>query len=808
MSAPDPRVPGQASALDSVGAALAVVDARGRLVRWTEVATRLLGYAAADVLGRPVSTLLDGPDGAPPDLTCEWAGPAALRHQSGGLVDVDLRVTGLPGPAGTLDWLVSTAGVPPSVLESAAELSPFPMAIWDSDLRTIWLNHALAERFDLSREERLGRHLETSPLYENAEQVTSLLREVLESGVPVIDRELNQLDPLHHRAYALSVFRIEDVRGGLPGVCSVNVDVTESRRARDRMTLLGRAATSIGTNLDVWQTAQDLADLLVPLMADYATVDLAESVGLGDAPLTRLGPLEDGNVPAFHRAGMASIHDDFRESLFARGTPVFVPPHSPFVEVLSSGRTHMEPRLDTEPGTWLEEDPQRLRMVLEQGMHSLLILPVHARNEILGITVLVRTDNPTPFDENDRTLAEELVSRAALSLDNARRYTREHTMALTLQRSLLPRNPNAGFSLETIWRYLPADTQDGVGGDWFDVIPLCGARIALVVGDVVGHGLNAAAAMGRIRTAVSTLAGLDLAPEQLLSALDDLVVRLGYEDDDDAPTANILGATCVYAVYDPTEERLTVARAGHPPPAVIAPDGTVDFPEVPSGAPLGVGLRSYTSVDLELPAGSVIALYTDGLVESREGDIDDGLERLRAALTRPPGTPLEDLCSAVVELLPDKGQDDDVALLIARACTFDADRVFTVQVPADPEAVGRARAEAVRQLSAWGLDRLGTAAEQIVGELLANAVRHGAGPVRLRLIRHWKLACEVFDAGPGPPLPRHPGPDDEGGRGLVIIGGIAARWGSRRLKEGKIVWAELPLTDEERLLDGPDCVLP
>ncbi|MFF7213217.1 SpoIIE family protein phosphatase [Streptomyces sp. NPDC008238] len=805
MSAPDRSVPGKASALDSAGAALAVVDAGGALVRWTEVARRLLGYTAEDVLGRDATMLLDTPGRGPRGFTGEWAGPAALRHRDGGRLDVDLRVTGLPGAAGTVDWLVTTAGVPPSVLESACELSPFPMAIWDSDLRTAWLNDALAEKFGLSREERLGRHLDESPLYANTEQVESLLREVLESGVPVIDRELDQLDRLRLRAYALSVFRIEDVRHGLPGVCSVNVDVTESRRARDRMTVLGRAASSIGTNLDVLQTAQDLADLLVPLLADYATIDLAESVRLGDAPLTRLGVMEGGNVPVFHRAGIASVHDDFRESLYARGSPVFVPPHSPFIEVLRSGRTYMETELDTEPGTWLEEDAQRLQRVLDVGMHSLLILPIHTRDEILGVAVLVRSENPTPFDENDRTLAEELVSRAALSLDNARRYTREHTMALTLQRSLLPRNPSAGFALETIWRYLPADTQDGVGGDWFDVIRLSGARVALVVGDVVGHGLNAAAAMGRIRTAVSTLASLELPPDRLLAALDDLVVRLGFEDfDEGSPAAGILGATCVYAVYDPIEERLTIARAGHPPPAVVTPDGTAAFPEMPSGAPLGVGLRSFPSVDLELPAGSVIALYTDGLVETRDGDIDEGLERLRTALTRPPGTSLEDLCDGVVGLLPTSGQDDDVALLLARTCSFSADRVFRVEVPADRAAVGAVRSEAARQLSAWGLDRVRGAAEQIVGELLANAVRHGAGPVRLRLVRHMKLSCEVFDAGPGPPLPRRPEPTDEGGWGLVIVAELCTRWGVRRTGEGKIVWAELALTDEERLPPGPE----
>jgi serine phosphatase RsbU (regulator of sigma subunit) len=268
-----------------------------------------------------------------------------------------------------------------------------------------------------------------------------------------------------------------------------------------------------------------------------------------------------------------------------------------------------------------------------------------------------------PFDEGDLLLAEEVLARAALSLDNARRYTRERAAALALQRSLLPRRVSGGKALDVVARYLPADVEDGVGGDWFDVIPLPRGRVAMVVGDVAGHGINAAATMGRLRTAVRTLADLDLPPDQLLTRLDRTVLHLAEEDaDGSVPT---MGATCLYAVYDPATRRCTMARAGHPPAAVVGPDGTVAFPGIPCGTPLGLGMLPYESAELEVPDGSLIALYSDGLIEDRHEDIDVGMERLSNALARP-GLPLEDLCSAIVDTLSARSPSDDVTLLLAR----------------------------------------------------------------------------------------------------------------------------------------------
>jgi serine phosphatase RsbU (regulator of sigma subunit) len=251
-----------------------------------------------------------------------------------------------------------------------------------------------------------------------------------------------------------------------------------------------------------------------------------------------------------------------------------VPSASPRIDVLRTGRSHLEPILDTAPGTWIDEDPERAQKIHENGMHSVMVVPIRAGRALLGMALFVRTEDPVPFQELDLLLAEELVSRAALSLDNARQYAREHTAALALQRNLLPHRLRGGMAVEAASRYLPADMDHGVGGDWFDVIPLSGARVALVVGDVVGHGINAAATMGRLRTAVRTLADMELPPDELLAHLDDTVQRLA-EEEADAPnhTLTAVGATCLYAVYDPVTRRCAMARAGHPPPAIIDPQG-------------------------------------------------------------------------------------------------------------------------------------------------------------------------------------------------------------------------------------------
>jgi serine phosphatase RsbU (regulator of sigma subunit)/anti-sigma regulatory factor (Ser/Thr protein kinase) len=397
---------------------------------------------------------------------------------------------------------------------------------------------------------------------------------------------------------------------------------------------------------------------------------------------------------------------------------------------------------------------------------------------------------------DDLLLARELVARAAVCVDNARRYSRERAAALALQRSLLPRRLTGGIALDVASRYLPAEVHDdagGAGGDWFDVIPLSGARVALVVGDVVGHGVTAAVTMGRLRTAVRTLADMDLPPDELLAHLDDWAIRLVEEESgDQAAAATVLGATCLYAVYDPITRRCTMARAGHPPPAVVTPDRDVTFPELPAGPPLGLGGLPFEPADLELPQGSLIALYSDGLIESPDQDIDVGMSRLGQALARP-GLPLEELCRAATEGLDPGPPSDDVTLLLARTHALTPERVASFEFPSDPAVVADARGQTEEQLSRWGLPDLITTAELLVSELVTNAIRYASGPIRLRLIRQSVLTCEVADASSTSPRLRHPRTLDEGGRGLFLVAQLARRWGTRYVGNGKIIWADLDL---------------
>ncbi|MFE2140004.1 PP2C family protein-serine/threonine phosphatase, partial [Streptomyces sp. NPDC059466] len=437
------------------------------------------------------------------------------------------------------------------------------------------------------------------------------------------------------------------------------------RLASERLALLSEASTRIGTTLDVMQTGQELADFAVPRLADYVTVDLADSVPLGEEPLARLGT-DAGRIPVFRRAGLASIHEGIPEALWDRGEPVFVPKASPFTQVLTSGKSFIEPMLRRSLGTWLRCDPERTRVIRTTDMHTVMMVPINARGVVLGIAVFVRTDNPAPFEQDDLVLAEELVERAALSLDNAHRYTREHTVALALQRNLLPARLSGGPALEVSSRYLPADLDHGVGGDWYDVIALPRDRVALVVGDVVGHGIQAAAAMGRLRTALRTLADMDLPPVELLSCLDRTVGRLTQEDaDSPGATVSGVGATCLYVVYDPAERFVEIAGAGHLPPVVVSPAGEASVPEIPSGVPIGLGLGHFESVRIAIADGSLIALYTDGLVEFPTEDIESGIRRLAAALAHPT-LPLEELCDRAVAARRTPSPSDDTTLLLAR----------------------------------------------------------------------------------------------------------------------------------------------
>ncbi|MFG2292849.1 SpoIIE family protein phosphatase [Streptomyces sp. NPDC048603] len=550
--------------------------------------------------------------------------------------------------------------------------------------------------------------------------------------------------------------------------------------ARERLNLLYDAGVRVGTTLNVERTSEELAEVAVPRFADVATVDLLEPVLRGEDP--------SGPNTEMRRTASVGLRGD--HPLYPVGRLIRFVPTSPMAAGLAGGHAVLEADLRA-THHWRAQDPANARRILDRGIHSLIAVPLRARGVVLGMVGYWRGQGSPPFDEEDVSFAEELTARAALSVDNARRYTREHTMAVTLQRSLLPRNVPEQSAVEVAHRYLAA--QAGVSGDWFDVIPLSGTRVALVVGDVVGHGLHAAATMGRLRTAVYNFSTLDLPPDELLSHLDELVAHI---DTDEQEWQGITGATCLCAVYDPVSGRATAATAGHPGPALAHPDGTVSFPEVPVSPPLGLGAGlPMETAELTLPEGSMLALFTDGLIESRDRDPDAGLAALRAALAGPGRTP-EETCNAVIDAMLPARPSDDIALLVARTRRLDPDRIAEWEVSPDPAEVSRVRNACAGRLAEWGLEDIAFTTELILSELITNAIRYGAEPIRVRLLHDRSLICEVSDGSSTSPHMRRAEDTDEGGRGLFLVSQYAKRWGTRYIPRGKIIWSEQALQGE------------
>jgi PAS domain S-box-containing protein len=807
MTTTDVTVRNQMATEESRELAAALLDDQGTVIAWTPDAERLVGYAAEHVVGKSAAVVLSceqAPTAPAFIAQCRarsgWSGRTAVRHRDGHMFDVSLRVSKMWGKDDRVGWLVSvgdsgthsSGAVDGSVQEALLARAPIGIVLRDTELLCTWVNDTM-ERYDgICRERRLGRPLFEAWPNAKIESLEAVMRQVLGCGSTTIHefRRWLPTGPRREHTFAGSFSCLQGADGRPLGLCAISVDVTESRRARERFSLLGEATSRLGGSLDVEQTSQELADLAVALFADFAAVDLEHSVPFGKGPPVHFGSTREG-LPRLRRSALSSIREGVPEAAWARGEPVHLPPDSPLTEVLRTGSSHLEPILNIGSGTWVDEDPTRAVKIHENGMHSLMVVPIQARRALLGFAVFMRTENPVPFQEFDLLLAEELVRRAAVSLDNARLYVREHNTALALQRNLLPHRLRGGKAVDAASRYLPADVDSGVGGDLFDVIPLSGARVALVVGDVVGHGLHAAAAMGRLRTAIHTLADMELSPAELLAHLDDTVQRLAEEDagaPDQSPA--VVGATCLYAVYDPVSRKCTMARAGHPPPAIIDPQGQVSFPDLPTGTPLGLGLGiPFEAVELELPEGSLLALYTDGLIESRDHDIDVGMRRLAAALAQPADS-LDDLCVRATQILPGQAPSDDVTLLLVRTHGLAPARVAAWALPGDQTAVRDARRLVARQLADWGQEGLEDSTKLIVSELVTNAVRHGTGPIVLRLIQHDVLTCEVFDTNAGSPRPRRARTVDESGRGLFLIAQLSRRWGTRRVVGGKVVWAE------------------
>ncbi|MGC9539476.1 SpoIIE family protein phosphatase [Streptomyces sp. UG1] len=786
---------------DDAATARAVVDDDGLLVEWNAGAERLLGHRAAEVVGRPAAELLAGEAGRgsrTPDGD-RWDGILTLRHRDGGTVSVWLLAHRVrPRDDGHHQWLVVTPiegdgpRLPDDPLDDVGLLaSPCAVAIYDERLRLRRINPVMAEILSLSEEHVRGLRVPELTGRPQSQDIERQLLRVLTTGrgtdvrtyVPVGDDRAN--------TWLARLAPITDAKGRVRGVTVAAHDFTEQYLAQKRLQLVNEASVRIGTTLDVTRTAQELADICVPALADFISVDLLDPPEHGgESPTGRLtAPI------ALRRMAHQSVNPGSPEAVVEPGHLDVYPAPSPQADALLAGHTIVASMSTGDLQEWLAWDPVRAERIREYGIHTTMSVPIQARGTTLGVAVLTRFRNSQPFTPDDALLAEEVTARAAVCIDNARRYSRERETALALQRSLLPRSLPRTAAVEAASRYLPA-ARSGVGGDWFDVIPLSGMRVAMVVGDVVGHGIQASATMGRLRTAVRTLADIDLAPDELLTHLDDLVVRLSDEAGHEGGSGEV-GATCLYAVYDPVSRRCTLARAGHPSPVMIPPGGAPREIELPAGPPLGLGGLPFESAEFELREGTVLALFTDGLIESRERDVDAGRAILCDALSGLSDS-LDEACDRVLHaLLPQGGAADDVALLLARTQGLPASRVATWDIPADPALVAPIRKQVLDQLGVWNLTMASFTTELVVSELVTNAIRYGTRPIRLRLIHDAaRLICEVSDTSHTAPHLRRAKTFDEGGRGLLLVAQLTQRWGNRHTADGKTIWAEIALLEE------------
>ncbi|MGW1392624.1 SpoIIE family protein phosphatase [Streptomyces nigra] len=669
---------GPSGLLDVLKVASVVLDVEGRIVLWSPQAEELFGYPAREALGEYAARIMVHEQHL--DLVVKlfadvmetgegWAGAFPIRRKDGGtrlvefrnmrLLDAqgDVYALGLCADQSTVRQVERDVALSTRTIAQA----PVGLAVLDTELRYVSVNPALAELNGLPAEAHLG-HMphELMQDAEAARTVEAALRAVLRTGEPVINRRIvgsTRAHPDMDRFWSISLYRLEDTAGTVLGVAGMAVDITEQHQAavaaetaRRRLALIADASARIGTTLELDRTAGELADVAVPELADVAAVDLLDAVVQGRR--STLGPAE----PAVIRAlAVRSAHDT--GAVEAADPPGHIARYGPdrlVTECVRTGDPVLVARVGEEDLPRIARSPEAARQLGRAGLHSYLAVPLIARGEVLGALDLKRIHNPLPFSEDDLLLARELAARAAIQIDNARWYQNARDTALTLQRSMLPSHPPVTGGLEVASRYQPAGAGAEVGGDWFDVIPLEGAKTALVVGDVMGSGIEAAATMGRLRTATHTLASLDLEPTRLLEHLDTITQGLDHSI-----------ATCVYAVHDPELRQCRIANAGHLPPVRVRPGRPPELLELPTGAPLGVGGVAFSTTTVDLEPGDQLVFYTDGLVETRRHPLDERLDALLALLDDP-GRPLQECCDLLLRTLHQPENSDDVALLIAR----------------------------------------------------------------------------------------------------------------------------------------------
>ncbi|OIJ67879.1 ATP-binding SpoIIE family protein phosphatase [Streptomyces mangrovisoli] len=791
--------------------AVVVVDRDGLVSHWSRGARRLFGSAKEQAIGQPVADLLPvsgalpdrdettpyggytAYDGLGPDLESSLdgglsypaAGRARLTVPEQDRLDVLWWAYPLVGP-GTERLLVLAA--------DAAALHPEAPG---PDVAFERIAPGFALHTDFPGAEELARRLPEILPSMSVDEGSRIVAQILELGYPVLEFSQNDRVPVtpdwgvarrlerkeRRQRAALAAARglpVAAERDGDGG--DDDADDLEYAAVRERLEFLNEVSGRIGTSLDLARTIVEVSRAVVPRFTDVAGTYLREQVVAGEG-------FPDGvpdTTTMWHRVALEHTDEPGRwDDVVPVGEAMPFPAHTPFFQCMTSGQPVLVPRISEQMGHAIAAQFEKRDIRPLITGRSMLVVPLKARNVVLGFMILLRHPERVEFNDMDRVTGAELAARAGLVLDNARMYTYQESVAETLQDSMLPHIPARMAGCDIATRYLPGTLLGRVGGDWFDSVKLPGARTALVVGDVMGHGLNSAAMMGQLRTAVQTMAALDLPPAQLLRNLDDLAQRLG----------DSYLATCLYAVYDPIAGELLIANAGHIPPVLVrAEGGRSELLALPTGAPIGVGGVPFEAVTVRVEPGDRLVMCTDGLVEVRGEDIGVGLATLCESAAHPAAS-MDDACDTIIRALNTRGgRKDDVALLMARLNGIEPDDVAEWRLALEPAEAGRARAAVREQLHEWGLARLADTAELLVSELVTNAVRHSRRrPVELRLVRGETLLCEIEDDDHELPTLLSAEPGAEFGRGLRVVSTLAREWGTSRTTAGKTVWFELTL---------------